>query len=140
VPRNSRDKRPKASALHAGREFTRDFPSVEDIRVEVTEVGYGVPGDLKGPGQTSVHTPTDHHIGPFGQGTTSGFIDCSNPACYGGGFYVDSILHEMVQASEAERLVEVVGCIGYEGTRRSRYRDCLNVFAVKVSIHYKPPE
>jgi len=126
---NSRRDLPKASGLHAGRRFAEDFPSVADVRVEVTELS------MEGE-QTSVYTLGDQVGGPFALGMVSGFIDCSNPACFGGGLYIDSILHEMVREGRTT-FESKAHCRGYEGTRTKKARDCLHFFHVKVALRYK---
>lgn len=68
--------------------------------------------------------------------TARPFVDCSNSLCYGGGVAIQPILSEMVAEgktdSESRR-----PCKGYEGSRRSRVRDCVHSFTVKVQLDYQ---
>lgn len=102
------------------------YPQIKDISVEVEEFGRGVDSWSK------------HRT--YGKDDFPGeFVDCSNPACYGGGFQLGSPLAQMVRERQTEH-EESKMCRGNEGSPKGRriYRKCLNTFKYKIKIKYKP--
>jgi hypothetical protein len=69
--------------------FEEAFPRLEDAVVEYREEGPGAPG-------------TAQRATARGD-TLEGLIPCSNPGCRSGGFEVDLVFHEMIEAGERER-------------------------------------
>ena len=114
----------KANYLFGGKaKFNEVFPSIDEIKVTVQELGYGVLGD-------GVRVLTKNDFGEY--------IDCSNPRCYKGGFSIGSIIRGMVIEKKTELKTECE-CQGYEGSPkgRKRYDDCDNFFSIHVEIKYK---
>ena len=99
--------------------FADAFPSVERADIDVTEVGHG----------TSVARR-------FVETNAREFVDCTNPACFGGGVSVGAVLREMVVAQSTDA-TQTHLCRGYEGSRRRRVGDCPHVFRVNVRIEYR---
>ena len=126
-----RDERQKASDVFResnflfGRKvsFNEAFPEIEDVTVDIEEVGYVA----QYKGKRTYH-----------KGSMDEYIDCSNPLCYNGGVSIGAILREIVRGKQTELTTSKM-CQGYEvpPKGRRRIRDCVNVFAVKVSIKYK---
>lgn len=81
--------------------FEDAFPQLEDAIVEYREEGEGASGTT---GRAAAAAET-----------LEGLIPCSNPACRSGGFEVDLLFHEMIQAGQAER-EGVLACPGTERT------------------------
>jgi len=69
--------------------FEDAFPQLQDAVIEYREEGEGATG------ATARAAAADESL--------EGLIPCSNPACRSGGFEVDLLLHEMIQAGQAER-------------------------------------
>jgi hypothetical protein len=63
------------------------------------------------------------------------FIDCSNPACHGGGVAIGTILRWMFATKRSDS-IETQVCRGYEGSKRRRARDCPYRFTVSVELEY----
>jgi len=105
--------------------FKEAFPSIQELKIEVTERGKGVK-----PAGNTYYYDLDNFPGEY--------IDCSNPMCYGGGFSIGFILHSMVSKGETERET-TVSCQGYEGSPKGRrkYGPCFNYFQVKITIKYR---
>lgn len=129
----SYDRRKKASDLFLESEpvigkkvsFEEAFPEIGELNVKVTEIGRGT--DYK-----------EHTINYSKADFPGQFIDCSNPLCYGGGFSIGRIIRNMVDNRETE-LETTEHCKGYEGSPKGRrkYRECTDIFKVKVNIDYK---
>ena len=81
--------------------FEDAFAQLEDAVIEYREEGNGVTG-------TAIRARA-------GDDTLAGLIPCSNPGCRAGGFEVDLVFHEMIQAGHAERQ-GVLSCPGSERT------------------------
>lgn len=81
--------------------FEDAFPQLEDAVVEYREEGKGATG---GTGRAAA---SDESL--------EGLIPCSNPGCRSGGFEVDLLFHEMIQAGEVQR-EGVLACPGSERT------------------------
>lgn len=128
---SKRNDRPKASeifresvfAFSRKVEFSDAFPDIEDVVVEVQEIGYMAKNKEK-------YT--------YRKNNFSEYVDCSNPPCYSGGVAVGAILREMVRNRETE-IETITKCKGFEGSAKGKvkYRDCINAFKIKVSINYK---
>jgi hypothetical protein len=110
--------REKASDIY--RSGNIEFPEIEDISIKIEEVN----ATSTEPTKRSVY----HSI-------PGAYYNCSNPVCYGGGFRLGTLISEMITAKSSE-LSETKHCIGYEGTRKRRTRECLHFFNVKISIKY----
>ena len=67
------------------------------------------------------------------------FVDCSNPACYGGGVSIGAVLRWMV-ATKRTTMSETQLCRGYEGSKRRRIGDCPHRFTVRVELEYRDDE
>jgi hypothetical protein len=98
--------------------FSEAFPSVRGVRIEVAETFYR---------RTVIHHLTEENAREF--------VDCSNPACYGGGVSIGAVLRWMVATTRSEAM-ETQLCRGYEGSKRRRARDCPHSFAVRVELDY----
>jgi hypothetical protein len=98
--------------------FSEAFPSVRRARIEVEETFYR---------RTVIHHLTEEDAGEF--------VDCSNPACYGGGVSIGAVLRWMVATKRSE-MAEAQLCRGYEGSKRRRARDCPHSFTVRVVLDY----
>lgn len=132
----SRDQRMKASDVFreanflfsTKTSFDEAFPEIEDIVVEVVEVGEGV-GRWSDEERARIYSKS-HLPGEY--------IDCSNSRCYNGGVSIGSIIRAMLRKHDTDHQVSKM-CQGYEGSPkgRRRYRSCRNHFDVKVSIKYK---
>jgi hypothetical protein len=132
----SRRKRMKASdvfreadyAFHSGPtlSFEEAFPGIEEVLIEVDEIGDGVDRD-SGRRQYTKNTFCE-------------YINCSNPVCYKGGFSIGTILRHMVATRQSD-FETTKGCQGYEGSPKGRryYRPCSNGFKIRVHIDYKEP-
>lgn len=104
--------------------FEKAFPSIDDIKVEVTETGDGVKE------WNSCRT--------YGKFSVGEYINCSNKFCYNGGFCLGDIIRYMIEGNLTEYETSKY-CQGYEGSPkgRKRYRSCLNHFDIKINIKYK---
>lgn len=130
---SKRDRRQKASDVFRGQDlvfgnkvtFNEAFPEIEDLRVEVEQLGNGV---------TELNRIQVYNKEYF----PGEFIDCKNPLCYNGGFSIGYILRDMVRKGETEFETSII-CQGYEGSPKGRrkYGECMNLFKIKVSIQYK---
>ena len=101
--------------------FAEAFPSVACAGIEVTETANGKSRTLR-----------------FTEANAREFVDCSNPACFGGGVSVGAVLREMIVGQSTEATQRHM-CRGYEGSRRRRTGDCLHAFIVQASIEYREP-
>ncbi len=108
--------------------FDEAFPEIEDVIIEVTEDGDGVRHSRLGDPRCIYQKPN----------LPGECVDCSNPLCYNGGVSVGSIVHNMVAKRATKRETSEV-CRGYEGSPKGRrkYRSCMNIFKVKITITYK---
>ena len=79
--------------------FQDAFPSLADAVVEYREEGKGANGEPR--------------VVKASDDTLDGLIPCSNPGCKQGGFEVDLVFHEMIQANETSR-GGVLACPGTE--------------------------
>ena len=104
--------------------FDEAFPEIDTINVTVVESGSGIYD------QTSTRSYDKHSLGEY--------IDCSNPACYRGGFSVGSMIQGMVSHKETHTEESTI-CQGNEGSPKGRriYRKCINFFKVVIDIQYK---
>ncbi|MGA7986955.1 MAG: hypothetical protein WCB51_00995 [Candidatus Dormiibacterota bacterium] len=98
--------------------FSEAFPSVRRARIEVAETFYR---------RTVIHHLTEVNAREF--------VDCSNPACYGGGVSIGAILRWMV-ATRRSDATDTQLCGGYEGSKRRRVRDCPHRFTVRAELEY----
>lgn len=128
-------KRQKASDVFAATEFvfsqktssfSKAFPEIEDLVVEIVETGNGVLG---------------HGLNRsiYGRSNFPGeFVNCSNPSCYNGGIRIGQLVRNMGYDRTEKWEDSFVLCQGYEGSPkgRRRYRSCLNRFSVKIEITY----
>lgn len=107
--------------------FAEAFPSIKSIEVSVRE-----DEDMMwkmGQGHTSIFT----------ESTLRGeYYDCSGRSCFSGGICIGDIIRDMVRSKETHRETSK-RCQGYEGSPKGRrkYRNCMHMFYVKVSIIYK---
>ncbi len=99
--------------------FSEAFPSVERADIEVTELVSG--------------KSVSHR---FTETNAREFVDCSNPACFGGGVSVGAVLREMI-VEQSSKATQSHMCRGYEGSQRRRVGDCPHVFRVHASIEYR---
>ena len=79
--------------------FEEAFPRLQDAEVEYRKEGKDATGQ-----RARVRTSDD---------SLDGLIPCSNRGCRSGGFEVDLIFHEMIEAGESERR-SVLSCPGTE--------------------------
>lgn len=100
------------------------FPSIDQIRIEVTERGRGV---------------SEGGIMVFD--TYREYVDCHNPLCYGGGVRISLMLPDMVRNRRVDH-EESRRCDGYEGSPKTRKfrKPCFNHFTVKIHLTYKPEQ
>ena len=106
--------------------FEEAFPSIDDLKVIVTEAG-----------KTKSRSPeTRKYTKPIGE-----YIDCTNPLCNGGGFSIANIIKGMVKDKETHCETTEV-CKGSEGSPKGVkiYGPCMNSFQVKVEVKYKREE
>lgn len=103
--------------------FEKAFPDIADLRVTVTENGYGVTEGFD----------TQTYLKSVGE-----FVNCSNSSCYNGGFSLGNVIREMVRQKKTHA-EEHHACQGYEGSPkgRKRYRSCINSFHIVADIKYK---
>lgn len=103
--------------------FKEAFPLIAHVRVEVAEIGHGARRDDR-------RVYNEDYLGEY--------IDCSNPACYNGGFSIGAILRDMVHNKQADIETSKL-CQGNEASAKGRriYRKCVNLFKIKVHIDYK---
>jgi len=102
--------------------FSEAFPSVERADIDVTEVARGRSGSQS-----------------FTEKNAREFVDCSNPACFGGGVSVGAVLRDMIVARSTQASERQM-CRGYVGSRRRRAGDCPHVFTVRASVEYRESE
>jgi hypothetical protein len=123
--------RDKASDLHAKRDplfgrkvsFAEAFPMIASVAVAVEIDGRGVRG-LK---------ETRH----FDAGNLGEYMDCRDPRCYGGGFSIGQVLHNMVSKKQTH-FEGWSRCQGQEGgSQRRRGSPCITQFDYRVDIVYK---
>ncbi len=108
-------------AMSWQRPFKELNPEVEQLVVTVLEEG-------KGAGQS----PEWQRLGSVTR------LDCHNPLCQRGGVDLHHTLREMVATRRAE-LENVKMCRGIEaGGPSAAPRHCLNRFAFRISLSYKP--
>jgi hypothetical protein len=98
--------------------FSEAFPSVRRARIEVEETFSR---------RTVIHHLTEENAPEF--------VDCSNPACFGGGVSIGAVLRWMVATKRSDS-TETQLCRGYEGSKRRRVRDCPHSFTVRVELEY----
>lgn len=103
--------------------FEKAFPQIKSISVEVAESGEGIYQ-----GQRKSH---------YSSYNLAEYINCSNSACYNGGFSIGAVIREMVYKRETDKEGEAI-CQGNEGSPKGRriYRKCLNNFSYKVHIDF----
>lgn len=67
-----------------------------------------------------------------------GYVNCTNPKCYNGGFNIGIVLRDMVSNQETTINGEEE-CQGYEGSPNGlrKYGDCGHKFKYTVNIRYK---
>lgn len=109
--------------------FERAYLTIDTIRIEYTIsfVG-GFPRDDE---QCGSFVITDKkYIGEF--------IGCRNSKCYGGGFQIGWILHDMVNTNTCEKSGSI-NCCGHEGTPKGKkiYRKCMNKCDYKIVLTFK---
>jgi len=109
--------------------FTKAFPKIEDIRVEIRERGEGIPSWRQENDISDIYTKIN---------LPGEYVDCSNPRCYNGGFRLGQIIRFMAGQKQTE-FQDTLPCQGYEGSPKGRkkYDDCPNMFKVKIKIEYK---
>ena len=130
---SSRDKRQKASDVFKESNylfsqkasFDKAFPEIQDLTVEVDELGRGITEYNRKSIYTKKYFPGE-------------YINCSNPLCYNGGFSIGSILRNMVKNKQLELETSEL-CQGNEGSPKGRriYGKCTNFFKIKISIKYQ---
>jgi hypothetical protein len=115
-------------AFHSGPtlSFEEAFPGIEEVLIEVEEIGDGVDRDSG---------CRRYKKDSFGE-----YINCSNPVCYNGGFSIGGVLRYMI-ASRQSDFETTKGCQGYEGSPKGKryYRRCFNRFKIRVHIDYREP-
>lgn len=127
-----KDKRLKASDVFHQTEylftdkvpFRKAFPKIKSLKVIVKESGRDIHK------YNSKRYYTEENAGQY--------INCSNSACFNGGFNLGSILR-MMDANYQKEVKETFYCQGYEGSPKGRkkYCDCDNIFEVECFITYK---
>lgn len=108
--------------------FEEAFPEIKEAKVVCVQKGDGVRE------ASAERVYTSPRIGEF--------VDCSNPACYNGGFSVGQILRDMVRKKQTH-LEDGRKCQGYEGSlkgRRKYYRPCFNHWDITVDVVYHEEE
>lgn len=102
--------------------FEEAFLDISDIRIEVTERKNFSSADRK------------RYYGK----DASEYVDCSNPACYNGGFRLGALIRNMVNRGQTE-LETTEFCQGYHGSPKGRrnYGPCEHRFKVIIKIKYK---
>ena len=107
--------------------FEEAFPGIHEFSVRVKQSGAGQWPSF-GDEQGLVLSSKD----------CGEYIDCSNPACNGGGAQIGSLLREMA-GKHQEHLEIRKKCIGYEGSVKNRNmrRSCMNFFQITIDIQYK---
>lgn len=106
--------------------FAEAFPELRHVRVQYVEHGDGV-------GRWNANADR-----LMTEGTLRPYLDCSNPLCAHGGFYIEGLIRQMVYSHEAEREFSDM-CRGNEGSPKGRrvYGKCLNTFKGTVRLEYK---
>jgi len=130
-------RQPKASEVFAegklpfcqpsDKTFEEAYPTIEDVTVVVEETGDKI---FFGRAQSRTYT--------YGKKSLGEFINCcSNPDCYGGGYYIGFTLDSMVREKETHReFSEPCGSAERTPTGRVR-RACGHHFNITVDIKYK---
>ena len=98
--------------------FTKAYPQIEDITVEVEERGKGVNSSNRKRRYTKEHFPGD-------------FVRCSSPVCSRQGFFLGFYINSMLLEKRTE-LEKMDLCRGSE----SPHRGCPNTFKFKIAIKY----
>ena len=98
--------------------FAEAYPQIEDITVEVEEIGKGVNSSNRNRRYTKEHFPGD-------------YVSCSSPVCSRQGFFLGFYVNSMVLERKAE-LEKMDLCKGSESPRRG----CPNTFKFKITIKY----
>ncbi len=107
--------------------FSEAFPSVDEVDVEVTIIGYcGITERNK--------------VSRFNKNNIISKVICPNPQCYNGGVSLGKYIRRMVTEGTNNLREETPMCEGYEGSQRKRRRNCTNLFQLNISIRYKGAE
>lgn len=104
--------------------FIEVFPQIEKVKVDVQEFKdfwYKEEGIYP-----ISHFSNESNLKPY--------IDCSEASCYGGGFSINTILHDMV-GQKQPMLEDNIRCKGRIGNRSGL--QCMHQFRYKVFITYK---
>jgi hypothetical protein len=119
----------KKTTEEISKEFMALFPEIKSLQIEYIEKGKGYGTGLR---------DEDYQRRVLTEKVISERIRCSNQLCYNGGLFIDHILDDMVHDKETHWEGTEI-CKGYEGSKKSRtkYRDCLNSFKLKINIEYK---
>lgn len=101
--------------------FSKAFPQIKDIVIEITE--------SNGFQKSERRYQKSNFPGEY--------VDCSNTLCYNGGIQIGSMVRDMVLANKTVSKISR-SCQGYEGSPkgRRRYRPCIHFFWVEITIEY----
>ena len=107
-------------------DFSKAFPGIEKLRIEITEKGNGITPGFN----TSVITNSN----------MCEYSNCSNKSCVHGGVHIGELVRSMMHKKETLK-EEYKICIGNEGSPKGKrvYRKCLNRFDIKIEISYIEP-
>ena len=120
--------------------FTKTFPEIENIFIEVKEF------------ESSMRKPERDDEWERAMGSYSSYprihrysknhlpgenINCSNALCFKGGFSIGSIVRNMISKKDTFKEGKE-HCQGYEGSPKGKrkYRNCSHQFEYKVTIKY----
>ena len=106
--------------------FADAFPEVRDAVVEYEISGRDLGGATTSYGRTTISVLA---------GTFQGRIPCHHPQCYGGGFAIERIVDQMVQARQETR-EGVLVCPGWIGD--SDRVPCVNSVSYTVVLFFRP--
>ena len=106
--------------------FEKAFPMVKDVRLIIEESGDGIKDRVK----KTIYGKQD---------LPGEFIECRNPLCNKGGFFLGRILRKMVKSHLTDFTEPLISCKGYVSPdRRIKHGDpCLNSFSVEIHIEFK---
>jgi len=104
--------------------FKQVFPQIEDIKVEVEQIG------------PPTYSPTRKEWNT--RCWPEQLVKCHNRVCPKGFLNLWEIIGRMVDQRQTERQDETM-CPGYEGSPKLRrvYGKCLNMFTYKIRIKYR---
>jgi hypothetical protein len=112
----------KKGGLVFGREapFDEAFPEIENVEARIEEFNSNWKSYFN---KKRSNPPSEH-------------VECHNPLCQSGGFYIGEILRDMVLKRETHRKGTTM-CAGRERMARRYFRPCSNNFKYEIMIEYK---